>query len=359
MTEQDLQNPNFNPGGIPHIPDVRDFQWRDIGSAIPPFDWSAGYDVETLLEAKLNSPGFKLPVKDQNGSGSCGGQATSQEDGVLEAFADAGFEERSAKYVIAQTFVLDSNGQMLGSRFKDNGDLVRNQGVSREALCPSYDNGQPPTDAFMNRIGDITEAARADAKFSKTKSYAYVSPTIDDFAQALATNFGMIMLLRGSNNGTWGSPFPQPGLRKWAHFMYVGKAKLINGAKFIGAINSWGKNIGENGWQWFGENYFASGNIDLGQTMLFADLIPPPPKYVFTRDLHIGSAGVDVKFLQIFLNAHNCPVADSGPGSPGHETSTFGILTQQALEKFQRDNAITPAFGYFGPLTRTKVNAMQ
>jgi peptidoglycan hydrolase-like protein with peptidoglycan-binding domain len=79
----------------------------------------------------------------------------------------------------------------------------------------------------------------------------------------------------------------------------------------------------------------------------------------FTRDLTIGSQGNDVKALQQYLNAHGFTVASSGNGSPLHETTYFGVATQAALIKFQKENNITPVAGYFGPITSAYVSAHQ
>jgi hypothetical protein len=78
----------------------------------------------------------------------------------------------------------------------------------------------------------------------------------------------------------------------------------------------------------------------------------------FIRTLRVGSKGVDVTALQRFLNAKGYRVALAGSGSPGKESTTFGPATKAALIKFQIANNIKPASGIFGPLTRTKVNAM-
>jgi peptidoglycan hydrolase-like protein with peptidoglycan-binding domain len=66
--------------------------------------------------------------------------------------------------------------------------------------------------------------------------------------------------------------------------------------------------------------------------------------------------GSDVKQLQIFLNSQGFTVAKKGAGSLGYETTYFGLLTQKALAKFQKANGITPAVGYFGPITRSFIN---
>ena len=80
--------------------------------------------------------------------------------------------------------------------------------------------------------------------------------------------------------------------------------------------------------------------------------------YTFTRDLTVGSTGDDVKVLQQFLNSHGAQVAASGAGSPGNETMYFGALTKAAVGKWQAAQNISPAVGYFGPITRGSVNPM-
>jgi peptidoglycan hydrolase-like protein with peptidoglycan-binding domain len=80
--------------------------------------------------------------------------------------------------------------------------------------------------------------------------------------------------------------------------------------------------------------------------------------YIFTINLDPGAIHSDVLQLQKWLNLHGYQVSQTGPGSPGKETTKFGSATQQALIKFQKDNSITPANGRFGPQTRKKVNGM-
>jgi peptidoglycan hydrolase-like protein with peptidoglycan-binding domain len=78
---------------------------------------------------------------------------------------------------------------------------------------------------------------------------------------------------------------------------------------------------------------------------------------VFKANLTVGSFGSEVKALQEFLNARGYTVAARGPGSPGNETTRFGSATKAALIKYQKAKGITPAAGYFGPLTRASVEA--
>lgn len=118
---------------------------------------------------------------------------------------------------------------------------------------------------------------------------------------------------------------------------------------------------GGGGAQIFGSGPTAPGYVNTnptGTSSAALSLVPTSSAavstaaFVFTRDVSLGSTGADVWQLQLFLNAKGFPVASSGPGSPGNETTYFGLATQAALAKFQAASGITPAAGYFGPKTR-------
>lgn len=78
----------------------------------------------------------------------------------------------------------------------------------------------------------------------------------------------------------------------------------------------------------------------------------------FTRDLTVGATGDDVKCLQQYLNGTSYKVAASGAGSPGNETTYFGPRTQAAVAAWQAGNGVSPAAGYFGPISRAKYTAL-
>ena len=83
-----------------------------------------------------------------------------------------------------------------------------------------------------------------------------------------------------------------------------------------------------------------------------------PCTYQFTQNLTLGSRSSEVMNLQRFLNSRTeTQVASVGAGSAGQETMFFGNLTRTTLANYQRLNGISPAVGYFGPLTRANINA--
>ena len=71
----------------------------------------------------------------------------------------------------------------------------------------------------------------------------------------------------------------------------------------------------------------------------------------FTRSLTVGSQGEDVKCLQ---NALTPKYFTNAGGATGY----FGSVTQSAVAAWQAANGITPAVGYFGPVSQAKYNAM-
>ena len=85
-----------------------------------------------------------------------------------------------------------------------------------------------------------------------------------------------------------------------------------------------------------------------------------PMSFMSNTKLIVGSKGADVMNLQKFLNSDpDTRIASTGAGSPGKETTTFGLLTKKAIQKFQVKYGIAGpgkvGYGNFGPATRAKV----
>lgn len=259
MNNQILVEGLHGTGGKKNKLDLRDTKWHNLANALPPFDWSKGYDIEQELSVKLNNPIFKIPVKDQGVSSSCVGQASAYYEEVQIAFDTGVFAEVSAKDAYSQIFYPDGGG----STTRDAFNLRVNKGICKESLMSSYINGQPPTEEFMESRLAASKTTIQDALLRKASAYGDVRITIDDFAQALEVNHGLIFKINGTNNGTWRSQFPlPPKIVDWEHELYVGKAKMINGKKYVGILNSWGTNVGDGGWQWLGEDYFDANYMD-------------------------------------------------------------------------------------------------
>lgn len=96
-------------------------------------------------------------------------------------------------------------------------------------------------------------------------------------------------------------------------------------------------------------NFIESGVFNI------AFPVTPVPCYTFSTNLQLGSRGADVAALQTFLVAKGFKISDLSVGR-GSEKGYFGRSTFEALKKYQESVGL-PATGFFGPLTRAKVNA--
>lgn len=228
--------------------DIRDF-WYNPGDR-GNFDWDTGFDIENFI-------GQKITVKDQGKSSSCGGQAWAYYGEVLEKVATGSYEPRSARWIYSHTFVPTG-----GSRGRDNCDLVRKEGWVKESFATSYEDGKLPSEKFMCTVPQLSKEAIEDKEVSRAEAYIQVPVNINVIAQAIQDHYGVVMVLNGEDNGTWRTKFPQPPrVKEWGHFVLAAKAKMIDGKKYIGVLNSWGTDVGDKGWQWLGEEYFKSGHI--------------------------------------------------------------------------------------------------
>lgn len=105
--------------------------------------------------------------------------------------------------------------------------------------------------------------------------------------------------------------------------------------------------------------------VDVSETETIVSEEEVAPFVPFARDLRKGDRGTDVKRLQEYLNTHGFIVAETGVGSPGHETELFGVNTEIALKKFQEANAeilltpfgLTTGTGFLGEATRALINS--
>ncbi|MHA1482088.1 MAG: hypothetical protein ACTSQA_01455 [Candidatus Heimdallarchaeaceae archaeon] len=92
-----------------------------------------------------------------------------------------------------------------------------------------------------------------------------------------------------------------------------------------------------------------------------------PAEFSFENNLKLGDVSTDVKYLQIVLNSNSVTrLAESGVGSPGHETNYFGPLTKAGVIKFQEKYSeatlapwgLTKGTGFVGSTTRDKLDEL-
>ena len=245
-------------GCIPDIPDDRDIIYEEACGAGEPVNWNKSFDIE------YKTPHL-LKVESQNGSSSCVSQAFAYYAEILEMLENNRYTDLSARDIYSRIYL--PNG---GAYLRDGAKTLVNHGICEEKLAPSYEcfetkdiNGSrlicsPPSEKFM-RI--IPENGKDNAGIYASKSYARIQGNndIDKMAEIIRDNHGCVSGVRGSNQG-WTTSHPRPpknGEKEWSHALFFTSYKQVAGKKYIGFINSWGKNWGNAGRGWLGEEYFG------------------------------------------------------------------------------------------------------
>jgi C1A family cysteine protease len=141
------------------------------------------------------------------------------------------------------------------------------RGGNLEVLVPSYDAyGNPLTEAMFIEKSWKTEFTIADAIRRAGYVPIRVKVDIDSIAQAIQQYGAVIWEIQGHNNGTWLSSDPIPPSNSnpneiWTHFMCSKGALVRDSLKTIAMFNSWGTSVGDNGVQYFTQQYIDSGYI--------------------------------------------------------------------------------------------------
>lgn len=108
-------------------------------------------------------------------------------------------------------------------------------------------------------------------------------------------------------------------------------------------------------------------HISLSTLVLFLLFLNVADAFTFTRPMAIRDIGEDVLELQKILNSNPATrIVEFGPGSPGNETTFFGILTRLAVINFQNlhaDKILTPVgltegTGFVGQSTLNFLNGV-
>lgn len=247
----------YGHGAIPSnrlLAKIRHSSRRQLGKASAPYPWSVGYDVEQKVGL--------IPKKDQGSNDSCGGQAGSYFLEVQRRLQGITEAECSAKSVYAP--IAYPGG---GTTVSDLQTQIAARGSNLETEVPSYDaNGNPLPEPLITEKSWMTPALITSAL--KRAGYTPVSVSIDmdSIALAIQTYGGVIWEIQGQNNGTWLSVNPKPPSTAnpneiWAHFMCGKSAVEKNGVDKLGFFQSYGSNCGDQGVQYFTQDYIDSGYI--------------------------------------------------------------------------------------------------
>lgn len=116
-----------------------------------------------------------------------------------------------------------------------------------------------------------------------------------------------------------------------------------------------------------GASAVTTSNTTVGPVVAQSVPVTAPKLHgMITKLLKRGMTSAEVLTLQQILNMDaDTMITASGAGSPGRETKLFGLLTEKAVQKFQKKYGIissgspaTTGFGIVGPKTRAKLNSI-
>ena len=93
-----ILNKKVGTGAFDDLEDSRDYSYDEVAMGAAEVDWEKGYDVEKDLK-------ITVPIKDQDGSSSCVGQAWAYYTAVINAKEVGYYKEMSAKGFYSQIFL--------------------------------------------------------------------------------------------------------------------------------------------------------------------------------------------------------------------------------------------------------------
>jgi hypothetical protein len=254
-----------NPGLIQDTPDARDYLVSDVlGAKDEIIDWDNGFNIYEEL-------GIPVPLKDQNGSLSCVGQAVAQLFRCLYHEMSGKDVDFSSKFVYSQIFQPQG-----GASLRDGIKLAADLGIYLEQFIPSYQNGYAPTESYMRDTSWKNDNVLVKAKTYDNFTFRMIpcgTADIEAFAQAIKQFSGLLGGFTGSNNA-WCKPLisvPASSDSKWGHAVYLAGYGMYQGKKCLFTPNSWGNRYGIQEGRWKGmqaipEEYFlASTDTAVGK----------------------------------------------------------------------------------------------
>lgn len=270
MTEEQLQH-----GAIPisriHRATrklIRKVKGQSIARGM--FDWSTVHDVRDIIGP--------ITIKDQGANSSCGGQAGSYFLEIQRRLQGIKEGALSAKSIYAP-IAYPTGGTTVTRLITQIGA----RGANLETIVPSYTiTGTPLQESLIADRSFETKDRISDALTRAGYTPYDIAEDIDTVGQTIQQYGAVIFEITGQNNGTWASSTPLPPSKTnpnplWNHFMCAIGTRIINGKKFITALQSMGPNWGDQGIQYISEDYFKSGFVVDCFTFIYDTQVTPSP----------------------------------------------------------------------------------
>lgn len=227
--------------------DIRDYRLELVAGAEPlPLEYSLRNNIEF--------------VKHQDGSSSCVGQSFSYYAEMLNYLETGIWLKLSARDIYSLIFL--GNG---GAFIRDAASKITNSGVVPEINAPSYEDSNPPSEAFMRNRDDITSGEVEEGMTYLAKSYVtWSNSNFEQFKRAIYQGKGAVIAAWGNNYCWQNSIIQTPDSADqcdWGHAIYCCGWKVINGVEYLEFVNSWGEEWGDNGFGYLPKSYIEKGLV--------------------------------------------------------------------------------------------------
>ena len=237
----------FGKGAIKNPVDIRDYRFEvAIGAVVLPTEFS--------LRDKIG------PIKNQDGSYSCVSQAFSYYAEVKNEIETKQKVQLSPRDIYSLVYLQEG-----GSYLRDNVKKICDTGIVPEIDASSYENGNPPSEAFMRKRDDITPEKQEKGMVYIGKSYfTWDNKNFDTYKQAIFKGDGCVLAGWGNDYCWANSVLLVPDVKEqcnWAHGVYATGWKIINGVEHIEFCNSWGSGWGDNGFGYMPKSYIEKGYV--------------------------------------------------------------------------------------------------
>jgi hypothetical protein len=232
-------------GEIPNPKDPRDIVLGDIPFVPDPNapSWEQGFDNEIKYG--------KLKREHQGSSSSCVGQGWSKYVEMLNLIRNQEVIDLSARDIYSQIYLPEG-----GAFIREGAKTVVNKGDAEESMVSSYDNGKPPTEAFMRLRGDIGPDDIQNAL--KYDGLRFVSMTVSaPLSDYDWENIRQVIWQFGGFVSGYSY-----------HCMYASAYGIKNGKKFVNFVNSYGE----------GSDQIYYGEQSLYDITFIVKLADPPQK---------------------------------------------------------------------------------
>ena len=198
-------------------------------------------------------------IKDQNGSLSCVGQGFSLYAEILNFIETGQKIQLSARDIYSSIFLPAG-----GAYAADAAKKVCNSGIVPEEMAASYENGKPPTEAFMRQRSDIDEADKETGMTYLAKKFVtWKNNSFEWYRQAIHQGHGCTMIVKGNDSCWGGADIKVPDLKDctWSHEIVGIGWRKRNGKDVLEIANSWGTAWGDKGFGWLPKEYIEAGLV--------------------------------------------------------------------------------------------------